>query len=144
MNRAGFLLLIFFVASEWSVAQATPEEKVLALERAWNQAVKQKDGQAAASLLGDELVYIEYDGTVMDKKRYVAAMHSTSLHAEQVTNESMKVQVHGKSAIVVGVYLEKGTTRGKSYLHRERFVDTWVNRGSAWVCVSSQSTLITH
>jgi hypothetical protein len=46
--------------------------------------------------------------------------------------------------VVVGVYREKGTRHGKRYLHRERFVDTWLNREGAWVCVASQSTLITH
>lgn len=143
MNKA-LLLLILVAGSDLSVAQATAEETILALERAWNQAVKERDGKAADSLLGDELVHIEYDGTMMDKKHYMASMNTTPLHAEQVIDESMKVQVYGKSAVVVGIYLEKGLKRGKPYVHRERFVDTWLNRGSAWVCVSSQSTLITH
>jgi hypothetical protein len=80
----------------------------------------------------------------MDKGHYMASVRSSALHAEQITNESMKVQVHGASAVVAGVYRERGTKHGKPCLHRERFVDTWLYRGGAWVCVASQSTLITR
>jgi ketosteroid isomerase-like protein len=124
-------------------AQDSAQSKILALERSWNQAVQQRDGRAVEPLLGNELIYIDYDGTVMDKGRYMASVKSSTLHAQQVTSESMKVRVYGASAVVVGVYRERGTKHGKAYLHRERFVDTWLNRGGAWVCVASQSTLIT-
>jgi uncharacterized protein DUF4440 len=103
-----------------------------------------KSGKAVEPLLGNELICIAYDGTVMDKGRYMASVKSSVLHAEQVTSESMRVRVHGAGAVVVGVYPEKGTKHGTPYLHRERFVDTRLNRNGAWVCVASQSTLITH
>jgi hypothetical protein len=125
-------------------AQDTTQARILALEVAWNQAVQQRDGEAVEPLLGSELIYIDYDGTVMDKGHYMASVKSSAPHAEQVTNVSMKVQVHAASAVVVAVYRERGTRHGKPYLHRERFVDTWLYRGGAWVCVASQSTLITR
>jgi hypothetical protein len=64
-------------------------------------------------LLGNELIYIDSDGTLMDKGRYMASVKSSTLHAEQVTSESMKVRVYGASAVVVGVYPERGTKHGK-------------------------------
>ena len=48
------------------------------------------------------------------------------------------------SAVVTGVYREKGMNHGKPYPRRGRFTDTWVYRDNAWVCVASQSTLILH
>jgi hypothetical protein len=34
-------------------------------------------------------------------------------------------------------------TKGKPYVHRERFVDTWVKISGTWQCLATTSTLIT-
>jgi hypothetical protein len=59
-------------------------------------------------------------------------------------NESTAAHVYGDSAVVSGIYREKGIKNGKSYIRRGRFTDTWVYQSKLWVCVSSQSTLIAH
>jgi hypothetical protein len=41
------------------------------------------------------------------------------------------------------VFRIKGTEKGKPYVHRERFVDTWIKLNGAWQCVATTSTLIT-
>jgi hypothetical protein len=56
----------------------------------------------------------------------------------------MTAHIYGDSAVVTGIYREKGMNKGKPYLRRGRFTDTWVNQNGTWVCVASQSTLITH
>jgi len=56
----------------------------------------------------------------------------------------MTAHIYGESAVVTGVYREKGISNGKPYLRRGRFTDTWVNQSGTWVCVASQSTLIGH
>lgn len=48
----------------------------------------------------------------------------------------------GGSAVVTGIYREKGVCNGKPYVRRGRFTDTWVAQGGTWVCAASQSTLI--
>jgi ketosteroid isomerase-like protein len=53
------------------------------------------------------------------------------------------VQVYGDVAVVVGVFRIKGTEKGKPYVRRERFVDTWIKLNGAWQCVATTSTLIT-
>jgi hypothetical protein len=64
------------------------------------------------------------------------------LHPEQIVNESMTAYMYGGSAVVTGIYREKGVRNGKPYSRRGRFTDTWVNQSGTWVCASSQSTLI--
>jgi ketosteroid isomerase-like protein len=122
--------------------QEAEQTRILALENAWNLAEEHKDAQALNGLLADSLVYIDYDGTLMDKAQFMASVKAPSLHPEQIVNETMKAQVYGDSAVVTGVYREKGVEKGKSYLRRGRFIDTWVNLHGTWVCVASQSTLI--
>ena len=112
MKGALLVALAVLAAGACAGAQDTPQARILALEVAWNQALQQRDGKAVEPLLGNELIYIDYDGTVMDKGHYMASVRSSAFHVEQVTNESMKMQVHGASAVVVGVHREKGTRHG--------------------------------
>jgi ketosteroid isomerase-like protein len=126
-------------------AQADAEQtKILALENAWNQAEEHKDVKALEGLLDSTLVYIDYDGSMMNKTQFITSVNEPQLHPEQIVNESMTAHVYGDSAVVTGIYHEKGVRNGKAYLHRGRFTDTWVYRGGVWVCVASQSTLILH
>jgi len=120
------------------------QTKILALENAWNQAEEHNDVKALESLLDSSLVYIDYDGSLMNKAQFIASVQVPSLHPEQIVNESMTAQVYGDSAVVTGVYRDKGTNNGKPYLRLGRFTDTWVSRDRTWVCVASQSTLIAH
>ncbi|MGA8867205.1 MAG: nuclear transport factor 2 family protein [Candidatus Sulfotelmatobacter sp.] len=136
----GFLLLACVAAH----AQAGTQRRILALENAWNQAVQQKDARAIGPLMHDELVYIDYDGRVMNKAQYLTFVSAPALQIEHIVSESMQVQSYGQSAVVAGVYREKGIKNGKPYLRRERFIDTWIDQDGLWVCVASQSTLILH
>jgi ketosteroid isomerase-like protein len=118
--------------------------KILALENAWNQAEEHKDVKALEELLDASLVYVDYDGSMMDKAQFIASIKAPALHPEQIVNESMTAHVYGENAVVTGVYREKGEKNGKPYSRRGRFTDTWVYLHGTWVCVASQSTLILH
>jgi ketosteroid isomerase-like protein len=120
------------------------KSKILALENAWNQAEKNKDAKALDGLLASTLVYIDYDGMFMDKAKFLASVKAPALHPEQIVNESMTAYMYGDSAVVTGIYREKGVHNGKPYSRRGRFTDTWVNQGGTWVCAASQSTLISN
>jgi len=141
---------ILLLSTAMATAAQTPvqpdaeQTKILALENAWNRAEETKDSKALETLLDSTLVYIDYDGTLMDKAQFIASVKQPALHPEQIVNESMTVHLYAGSAVVTGVYREKGVNHGKPYLRRGRFTDTWVYRDNAWVCVASQSTLILH
>ncbi len=138
------VLLVVVAFSAVGNAQTGDGEpsKILALENAWNLAEQRKDVKALDELLGSGLVYIDYDGSIMTKAEFLASVQKPSLHPEQIVNESATVHVYGNMAIVTGIYREKGINRGKPYLRRGRFTDTWVYQNGLWQCVASQSTLI--
>ena len=142
------LILLLWVVPQsvgQSAAQPDAEQtKILALENAWNQAEEHKDVKALETLLDSTLVYVDYDGSMMDKSQFIASVKAPNLHPEQIVNESMTAHVYGDSAVVTGVYRDKGVSNGKPYLRRGRFTDTWVYQHGSWVCVASQSTLISH
>jgi ketosteroid isomerase-like protein len=143
-----YVLLVLLATSGLgaeSGAQPDGEEaRILTLENAWNQAVQQKDAAALKMLLASDLIYVEYDGTLMNKAEYLASVQSPALRPARIVNESATVHLYGAVAVVNGVCRESGIKNGRPYALRERFTDTWVRRSDSWVCVSSQSTLATH
>jgi hypothetical protein len=143
--RYGLLLLaILAVNTQTLVGQNPQQARILSLENAWNQALQIKDVKALDHLLDGEFMDIECDGTVTNKAQYMASVIAPAVQLQHIVNESMEVRFYGRSAVVIGVYLEKGTRNGKPYLHHQRFVDTWIPRNGTWLCVSSQSTLIVY
>jgi ketosteroid isomerase-like protein len=139
-----FIVLLLLAAQLRAQGPKAPHEeqgRILSLENAWNQAVHEKDIAALKMLLGPELVYVDFDGTLMDKSAYVASIQSQTLHPEKIVSESMNVHLYGTVAVVNGVYRESGAKNGKPYVLRERFTDTWIRQSDSWVCVASHSTL---
>ena len=139
---------LVLVATGALLAQSEPEAaakaKIMALEKAWNQAYKLGDAKALGTLLDDAVVLIEDDGTIKSKAEFLASVKSTTANEEQVAPESMAVHIHGQTAISVGVFAAKGTRNGKPYVRRERFVDTWIMKNGNWVCVATNATPILH
>src|SRR5579859_6665196 len=88
--------------------QSVIRDKILALENAWNQAEEHKDAKALDSLLAGTLIYVDYDGTLMNKAEFMASVKRASLHPEQILNDVMATQIYGDTVIVTGLYREKG------------------------------------
>jgi ketosteroid isomerase-like protein len=139
-----FLAAVALTLGVRAQTKAADESKILALENAWNLAEQHKDARALDELLGDGLVYIDYDGSIMSKSEFLASIAKPSLHPEQIVNESTTVHMYETAAVVTGIYREKGVDKGKPYLRRGRFTDTWVYQDNVWRCVASQSTLISR
>ena len=139
---AWFAAAVCFPAMAQHAELSAEESKILALENAWNQAEAHKDLRSLDQLLDPSLVYVDYDGSRMSKAQFLASIRAPSLQSEQIVNESQEAHVFGDSAIVTGIYREKGMNKGKPYLRRGRFTDTWVYRNGIWTCAASQSTLI--
>ncbi len=118
------------------------QQRILSLENAWNQAVHGKDAVGLKLLLAPELVYVDYDGRLMDREQYLVSVQSPALKPARVVNESMTVRLYGAVALVHGVDRETGTNNGKASTLRERFTDAWIRRDGTWMCVSSHSTLV--
>jgi ketosteroid isomerase-like protein len=124
-------------------AKASDEEtQIIQLERSWNQAEMARDGGALASLVDDTLVYVDYDGSIMNKAEYLRSVANPTSSPDHLYDEGMKVHVYTNAGVASGIYRETGTSKGKPYTRRARFTDTWVKQGGQWKCVASQSTLV--
>lgn len=115
---------------------------ILGLEKAWNHALEAKDAKALDMILADTFVSVEIDGSIYSKSDFLASIKSPDYQPSQAVTEQSNVQVYGNAGVVIGIFRVKGTEKGKPYVHRERFVDTWIKTNGTWQCVASTGTLI--
>jgi ketosteroid isomerase-like protein len=118
------------------------EIQIRQLERAWNQAEAKQEVKEVSSLVADSLAYTDYDGSFMNKAEYLKWVAAPQQKADHLYDEGLSVQVYGDAAVVTGIYRESGTNKGKPYVIRSRYTDTWIKQGGVWRCVASHSTLI--
>jgi ketosteroid isomerase-like protein len=131
-----------------NASDAATKSKIVAMEQAWNQAYKSADAKGLDAILDNAVVLVNDDGSVQTKAEFLASVKSARPQAgsqeQQIVPESISVRVFGSTAIATGVFRAKGVEGGKSYVRRERFVDTWVEIDGRWICVATNATPILH
>ena len=127
-----------------SSPEASIQTKIIALEKAWNQAYKRGDTRALDLILDDQIVLINDDGSTQTKSQFLASIKQSNPQEQQVSPESMSVRVYGTTAIATGVFRAKGMASGRHYVRHERFVDTWLLKDGNWVCIATNATPILH
>ena len=116
--------------------------RIIALEHAWNRAIEAQDTKALDQILAPTLVAIDTDGSLANKSAFLASMKDPSYQPWQATYEGICGEIYGDTAITVGVFRIRETQKGKPVTLRQRFIDTWIKKGTSWQCVASQVTLI--
>jgi len=141
-------VIVVLVTCTLMVAQGAIENpskeksKLIALENAWNQAQIHRDGEALNTLVADTFVYTDWDGTVMNKAKFIADSKDPSVRTTSVSNDGVDVYFYPGVAVVTGAYHTRGLNKGKPFDHYGRFTDTWIMSGGQWQCVASHTNLI--
>jgi ketosteroid isomerase-like protein len=138
----GILLLCTTQAFAQKASATDDAGWILGLEKAWNHALELKDAKALDMVLASTFVSIDIDGSVASKSEFLASIKAPDYKPSQAVTEQSNIQVYGNAAVVVGILRVKGTEKGKPYVRRERFVDTWIKINGTWQCVATTSTLI--
>jgi ketosteroid isomerase-like protein len=140
-----FALITIAVSSVSAQEDSATVSKIIAMEKAWNQAFKLRDTNAVDALMDDGIVIVNDDGTLMSKASFLAAVRSSGASDDQqVTPESINVHLLHGVAVATGIFRSKGTENGKPFVRRNRFADTWVKKNDTWICVSASATPILH
>jgi ketosteroid isomerase-like protein len=141
---ASAMLLLLGVAMTLARQRTRSDEggHILALDNSWNHALETKDTKALDLLLADTFVSVDIGGSMETKRQFLAGIKAPDYHPSQAVTEQSTVEVYGDSAVVAGVFRSKGVDKGKTYVRRERFVDTWVKINGTWKCVASVTVLI--
>lgn len=135
MNRQLSCIMLCLLSPLFVRAQDT--SKVVAMENAWNRAELQNDASAVQLLLADDFVMTTADGVLYNKAQIVASVRDKSYKPDVLQSSEMELHAYGNTAVVTGIYYEKGTDKGKPWERRGRFTDTWVWMNSRWECLAS-------
>jgi ketosteroid isomerase-like protein len=135
---------LFLGLSLLAVAQQSDprENKLLILERMWNEAQINRDSAALDALVASRFVNTEWDGEVSDKQHFLADIKDPLFKPSLLTIQDVKMNFFGDTAVVTGTYHAQGTYQAKAYDHFGRFTDTWVLDTGKWQCVASHTSLI--
>ena len=113
-----------------AASRSTDEHTLLELEKEWARSTGNPDRIAGfiAENLTQDYQYTAPDGTVLSKSDLVTrSQHDTEGIA---IAEDMQVRVHSDTAVVTGTW-----TQGSRHL---RFTDTFIRRGTKWLCLAGQ------
>jgi ketosteroid isomerase-like protein len=138
------MLLVPLLSAHAQDSKANDEGgRIVALEKAWNHALEEKDANALNMLLASTFVSVDIDGSTQSKSEFLASIKAPDYQPSQVVTEQSTVQMYGDVAVVVGAYHVKGKEKGKGYARRSRFVDTWTKIDGTWQCIASAAVVIT-
>ena len=118
------------------------QNKLIVLERLWNDAQVHRDSRALEALVADRFVNTEYDGEVSDRDKFLADIKDPEFQPTLMNIRDVKVNLYRETAVVTGIYQAKGTYSGKAYEHVGRFTDTWIFENGKWLCVASHTSLL--
>ena len=118
------------------------ENKLMALERLWNEAQVHRDAGAIGSMIADKFTDTEYDGEISDRGKFLADIADPKFKPASLTIQDVRVNLYRDTAVITGIYHAKGTYQAKPYDHLGRFTDTWIFEEGKWQCVASHSSLL--
>src|SRR5258708_18440404 len=100
--------------------------RIIAREDAWNQAQIHREGGALNRLVADTFVYTDWDGTLLNKAKFIADSKDPSVETAMVANDEVQVYFYPGIEVVTGAYHAKGRNQSQAVDHYGRFTDTWI------------------
>ena len=117
--------------------RSSDTEKIVALEKKWAEAYKQRDVSMLSSLLSEDFIITVEDGSTYGKLGYISHSADSSVRVETAELSELRVRGHGDIAIVTGAYHEEGSSKGTPYEYHDRLTDVWVKSDGRWQVISS-------
>jgi ketosteroid isomerase-like protein len=133
MKRFVVLGLSIVVFSAIGYAEGgNPEEAVLQAERNLAQAYQRSDAAAIERGVTEDYTLTNSRGKITTRADDLEEARKVDPKYEVFENEDMKVRVHGKAAVVLGITHAKGVSGGEPFDARFLFTDTFVEEGGQW------------
>ena len=135
---SGLTLCLLMVPCVGASAQEKSDaDQVRALDIKLTEAYKQRQFDLLASMLDEDFVITFEDGDVYSKTGYISYSAASTTQVDVAEMSEIKVRVHGNTAILTGVYHERGKDNGEPYDYRDRFTDVWMKTGGKWRMIAS-------
>ena len=123
--------------------QASQTAEIRALEMKMLDCYKHRQVEVFGAVLDEDFVITFEDGSTYSKTGYLSYSASSSTHVELAEIPEMKIRMHGDTAVVTGVYHEKGVDNQRTYDYHDRFTDIWMKKSGKWRLVAAHYSVPT-
>ena len=121
----------------------TETAEIRTLELKMLDCYKHRQVEVFAAVLDEDFVITFEDGSTYSKTGYLSYSASSSTHVESADIPEMKIRMHGDTAVVVGIYHEKGVDNLRTYDYHDRFTDIWMKKSGKWRLVAAHYSVPT-
>jgi len=104
------------------------------------RAVAERDLAAFAAFLADDYLLVDSRGALHDKADVLKQLEDPEVQVAVNETHDHQIRLHGETAVVIAVLLQRGTDHGRAYDVPVRFTDVWLRRGERWVCLSGHAS----
>lgn len=126
-----------------SVRESELLAPVRALERRRIEAIRQNDVREMSIILDDKFIYIDADGNVYDKEKYLRFVECHQLtYAMDVELTETDHRIDDDLIIIAGQMLGHARLDGESQVFHLRNMRLWRRRGPTWKLLAWQSSTI--
>jgi len=117
------------------------DQQLLKVERDWNEAMKNRNRAALATLCSEDYVYTGDDGKTVSRAFYLSEI-TGHVKVTKYSLTGVTARTYGDTGIVYGEWDGTVEVDGESAEIKLKFTDTFVHRDNRWWAVASQSTRI--
>ncbi len=118
------------------------EQQVMALNRAWAEAITKGDPAALDRLFADDLVVTSGSGEIRNKpseiKDAASAPDPNFIWIHPFTTEDVRVRIYGDAAVVTGLAKWTFRYKGPDVNQQRRYTHLYVKRHGQWRIVAQQ------
>jgi ketosteroid isomerase-like protein len=137
-------LCLGFLAALPAYPQAghADKETFIKLQHDWAEARKKGDVAFLESFYAKEFTVGTTNGRESSRAQDLEMFSSGDMKPTVITDDQMKVNIYGNTALVTGVEHVEGTYKGHAGLFDSRFTNVFVYRDHRWQLVRGQGTPI--
>jgi uncharacterized protein (TIGR02246 family) len=140
------LLVALFIVGAGTVCRAAAHEgdiaQLIALDRAMQRAVVDRDAKAFANFFTEDYVLVSTQGKIYKKADVVAEITSPDVRYDINESSDVSVRVQGDTGLVIASLHQKGVDHGKPFDFRLRYTDTWVRSNGSWKNISAHASML--
>jgi ketosteroid isomerase-like protein len=118
------------------------ENRVLNLDREWNEAYPRLDGSALDRVIADDWVCIDGSGMLITKNELLARVASSASFLDPYEFDEIVIRMFGEAAIVTGRLSGQMKDSEGTRDVQQRYMRVYVKRNERWQAVATQVTAV--
>jgi ketosteroid isomerase-like protein len=127
-------------AANQTRSSADDETAVAALDKEYQEAVKNNDIVTMDRILADDFVLVTGLGKTYNKRDLLGEARSRRMTYERQEDSQQKVRIWGHTAVVTALLWAKGTEDGKPFDYKLWFSDVYLKTEKGWNYVFAQAS----